>query len=135
MATKGTAAAAAIRRLDAEFMRTVNAKDAAALVAAFYAPDAVLMPPNQPAVKGRANIRAFFQKLIDQGLSNLQIRTTKIEGAGEFAYGRGTYTLVLTPPDAPPVNDAGKYVVVYRRQRDRSWKAVVDIYNSDQAVT
>ena len=135
MATKGTAVAAAIRRLDADFMRTVNAKDAGAVAAAFYAPDAVLMPPNQPLVKGRGQIRAFFQGLIGQGLSSIQIKTTKIESAGDLAYGRGTYSLVITPPGGPPVHDAGKYVVVYRRQRDRSWRAVADIYNSDRAAT
>ena len=135
MATKGSAAATAIRRLDTEFMRTINAKDAGALVAAFYAQNAVMMPPNQPIVKGRKQIQVFFQGLIDHGLSRLQIRTTNIEGAGEFAYGRGTYALEITPSDGPAIHDAGKYVVVYRRQRDRSWRAVVDIYNSDQPAT
>lgn len=134
MATKGTAIAAAIRRLDTEFMRTVNGKDAGGVAAAFYAQDAVLMPPNQTLVKGRGQIRAFFQGLIDGGLSSIQIKTTKIESAGDLAWGRGTYALGMTPPDGPPVHDAGKYVVVYRRQRDRSWKAVADIYNSDQAA-
>ena len=42
-------AAAAIRRLDAEFMRAAAAHDGAALVAAFYDKDAVLLPPNSPA--------------------------------------------------------------------------------------
>jgi uncharacterized protein (TIGR02246 family) len=134
MASKRRSAAVAVRRLDADFMRTVNAKDAGGLVAAFYAQNAVMMPPDQPIVKGRKQIQTFFQGLIDHGLSRLQIKTTNIEGAGEFAYGRGTYTLEITPPDGPPVHDSGKYVVVYRRQRDRSWRAIVDIYNSDQAT-
>lgn len=38
----------AIHQLDAEFMKAASARDAAALVAAFYAPEAVLMPPNRP---------------------------------------------------------------------------------------
>ncbi len=134
MATKKSSAAVAIRRLDAEFMRTINTKDAGGLVSAFYAQNAVVMPPNQPMVKGRKQIQAFFQGLIDQGLSRLLIKTTNIESAGDLAYGRGTYSLEITPPDGSPVHDAGKYVVVYRRQRDRSWKAVLDIYNSDQAA-
>ncbi len=38
-------ASAAIRRLDAEFMRAAAAHDGATLVEAFYARDAVLMTP------------------------------------------------------------------------------------------
>lgn len=134
MPTKRSTVAAAIRRLDVEFMRTVNAKDAAGVAGAFYAPDAVLMPPNQPLVKGRSQIRAFFQGLLDTGLSKIQIKTTKVESGGDFAYGRGVYSLLITPPDGPPVHDTGKYVVVYRRQRNRSWRAAMDIYNSDRAA-
>jgi hypothetical protein len=38
----------AIRKLDGEFMDAVNTGNAAALVSALYANNAVLMPPNQP---------------------------------------------------------------------------------------
>jgi hypothetical protein len=50
-APKALGAAAAIHQLDAEFMKAAHAKNAAALVKAFYAPDAVLMPPNHGAVE------------------------------------------------------------------------------------
>lgn len=133
MAAKQTATAA-IRRLDAEFMKAAKARDAGALVAAFYAPDAVLMPPNHPLVKGRAQIRAFLQGLMDGGVQSIKLRTSRIEHAGSLAYGRGTYTLVIAPPGGPTTEDVGKYVVVYRRQRDRSWKTVADIFNSDRAA-
>ncbi len=135
MATTRTTATGAIRRLDREFMRAAHARDAGALVAAFYAPDAVLMPPNHPLVKGQARIRAFLQGLIDGGLSRIVLRTSRIESAGDLAYGRGAYTLTLTPPGGAPVEDAGKYVVVYRRQgRGGAWRAVADIFNSDRAT-
>lgn len=134
-ATKAPSVAAAIRRLDAEFMRAAHAKDAGALVAAFYASDAVLMPPNRPSVQGRSSIRAFLQGLIDGGLSSIRLQTTRIESAGDLAYGRGTYALAITPPGGATVQDSGKYVVVYRRKgRGGSWQAVADIFNSDQAA-
>jgi len=135
MATKRPSATAAIRGLDKEFMRAAHAKDAGALVAAFYAPDAVLMPPNRPIVKGRVQIRAFLQGLMDGGLSSIALKTTKIESVRDLAYGRGTYTLVITPPGGAPAQDTGKYVVVYRRKgRAGAWRAVADIFNSDQAA-
>ena len=122
----------AIHQLDAEFMKAASAKSAASMVKAFYAPDAVLMPPNHPIVEGRANIQGFLQGLIDSGLTSFKVDTTTIAGAGDLAYGRGRYSLTISPPSGTPVQDAGKYVVVYRRQANGAWRAVTDIFNSDQ---
>lgn len=131
-APKLASPADAIHQLDAEFMKAASAKNAASLVKAFYAPDAVLMPPNHPIVEGRANIQRFLQGLIDSGLTSIKIETTTIAGVGDLAYGRGRYSLTISPSSGAPVQDAGKFVVVYRRQASGAWRAVADIFNSDQ---
>lgn len=125
---KSPSAAEAIRRLDAEFMKAVTARDSRALVQAFYAPDAVLMPPNHPAVEGRENIRGFLQGLIDAGATGIKLITASVSSAGDVAWERGAYVLSM----APGAEDRGKYIVCYRRRPDRSWRAVADIFNSDQ---
>ena len=127
-------AADAIRRLDAEFMKAASAKDSTALVKAFYAPDAVLLPPNRPIAEGRDNIRVFLQGLMDSGFTGIKLETTTIASAGDLAYGRGRYTLSMWPPGGGPVQDVGKYIVVFRRQANGAWRAVADIFNSDQAA-
>jgi ketosteroid isomerase-like protein len=134
-APKAPSAAAAIRRLDAEFMKAANAKNAGALVKAFYAPDAVLLPPNHPAVEGHAGIQGFLQGMIDSGFNSITLETTSVASAGDLAYGRGRYTLSLTPAGGAPVQDVGKYIVTYRRSASGPWRAVADIFNSDQAAT
>ncbi len=134
-APKPAGAADAIRRLDAEFMKAANAKNPGALVKAFYAPDAVLMPPNHPIVEGRANIQSFLQGLIDSGFTSIKLETPTIASVDDLAYGRGHYTLSMSPPGAAPVQDVGKYIVVYRRQANGAWRAVADIFNSDQPAT
>jgi uncharacterized protein (TIGR02246 family) len=131
-AAKPATAAAAIRRLDAAFMKASNAKDPAALVAAFYAPEAALLPPNHPIVEGRDNIRVFFQGLMDAGFSRIKLETTKVVSAGDVAYGRGRYVLTMSPPGGPAREVAGKYIVGYRRQANGSWRAVDDIFNTDR---
>ena len=130
-APKPAGAADAIHRLDAEFMKAANARNAGALVKAFYAPDAVLMPPNHGAVEGREKIAGFLQGLIDSGLTSIKLDTTKVASGGDLAYGQGRYTLDLSPPGGNPIQDVGKYIVVYRRQANGSWRAVSDIFNSD----
>jgi uncharacterized protein (TIGR02246 family) len=120
-----------IRRLDEHFMMAANARDAKTLVSGFYAESAVLMPPNHPMVEGRDAIRTFLQGLIDAGFAGITLETTTIDAAGDLAYGRGRYTLRMSPPGQGTMEDVGKYVVVYRRQGDGAWRAIADIFNSD----
>jgi ketosteroid isomerase-like protein len=133
--TTGAAAVTdAIRKLDAEFMKAANGRNAAGLVKAFYATDAVLMPPNHPLAERRADIQAFLQGLIDGGFSSIKLETTTVESAGDLAYGRGNYTLSMAPSGGTPFQDVGKYIVVYRRQASGAWRAIADIFNSDQSA-
>ena len=131
-ASMAAGAAAAIRQLDDEFMKAANARNARALVKAFYAPGAVLMPPNHPIVEGPVAIQGFLQGLMDAGLTSITLDTPTVASAGDLAYGRGRYTLAMSPAGGAPAQDTGKYVVVYRRQASGAWRAVADIFNSDQ---
>jgi uncharacterized protein (TIGR02246 family) len=101
--------------------------------AALFLDDAVLNPPNQPAVNGRAAIRAWLEKL--PPITEFNLNPVKVEGRADLAYVLGTYTMTLAPPGAPgPVKDTGKYVEVRRRQADGRWLVAVDIFNSDVPI-
>jgi ketosteroid isomerase-like protein len=119
------------RELDIIFERSVANKDAGTLVNGFYSDDAVLMPPNHPAVEGKANIQTFLQGLMDQGATGITLETIRHDGEGDLAYAQGKYVLTLTTPDGTSVDDTGKYVVTYRRQTDGGWRVVTDFFNSD----
>ena len=134
MAAKRISVTAAVRQLDAQFMRAANARDVKVGVMAFYASNAVVMPPNHPLIKGRENIRKFWQGFIDSGASNVKLKTTTIEAVGGLAYGRGAYSFSMPTAEGSTVGEVGKYIVIYRRQRDGSWRAVADIFNSDRAA-
>jgi|SRR5581483_3856722 len=120
-----------LRQLDIAFEQGVAAKDPAALVNAFYTEDAVLMPPNHPAVNGRANIQAFLQELINQGASSIKLEAVKLDSEGSLACLQGKYTLTINAPDGSKITDTGKYVVTYRRQANGGWRVTTDIFNSD----
>jgi ketosteroid isomerase-like protein len=55
----------------------------------------------------------------------------EVARSGDLAYTRGAYQLSFKSPQGTQVTDQGKYLTVYRRQPDGSWKAVEDIFNSD----
>jgi ketosteroid isomerase-like protein len=48
-----------------------------------------------------------------------------------LAYDRGTYSMTITPPGAAAIEDRGKYLTIYRKQADGSWKVLRVMYNSD----
>jgi ketosteroid isomerase-like protein len=104
------------------------ARDVKAIMA-LYADDAIEMPPNEAPVKGRAAIEAYYIKQFQMGkvtaftLTHLDTRTS-----GDIGYDVGTYT--QTMGGEKPMNDSGKYTVIFRRVGG-TWKVTSAIYNSD----
>lgn len=135
MTTVQTDVESALRALDDEFMRHANRKDPVGLVQAFYTDDATLLPPNAPTIRGADRIRDFWKGLIDAGGADVTLETTQVDSSGEIAYGVGTYSFTMPSASGGRVRDNGKYLVVYRRQPDGTWRAVADMFGSDQPAS
>lgn len=121
-----------IKKIDDVTQTAVNAALARdfATWASLFLDDAVVNPPNEPAVKGRAAIRAWLEKF--PPITEFKLNNEKVEGREDLAYVLGTYTMTITPAGAPgPVKDAGKFVTVVRRQPDGRWLCAVDMFSSD----
>ena len=65
---------------------------------------------------------------------SLSFVPTSIEVAKskDMAYDVGTYELKLNDPQGNPTTQIGKYVVVWKKQADKQWKVVADIFNPDK---
>ncbi len=110
------------------WLEAVNAGDWAAL-GATYTEDAVLLPPNEPVVQGRSDIQAWFEAF--PPVSDINLETEEIEGLGDVAFVRGSYTLTITPEGMDAVTDTGKFLDVRRKQADGSWLIYRDIFSSN----
>jgi len=123
----------AIRQLDREWVAAVADKDAEAL-AAFYAPDGVLMNANAPAVVGRDAIREWFEAALQSPnlIYDFTPELIEVAASGDLAYDRGTYRLTMDSPQGR-IEDEGKYVAVWKKIGN-DWKVVVDIMNSDRPL-
>ena len=97
-------------------------------VAVYYAPDATVLPPNAEAVHGRAAISAFLAAF--PPITTFTAEMVTVEGNGDLAYVHGRYHLDMSTPDGPQADD-GKYIEVWKRQADGSWKIAYEIFNSD----
>lgn len=124
---------AAVRKMIEEesdkWMEAYNRGDAAA-VAAMYADDAKVLPPNIAMVQGRTGIQEFWSGAMQMGLKDVRLTTVDVGGSGDTAYEIGNYSVTIQPEGGEGIRDSGKYVVVWKRQSDRTWKLVVDIWNS-----
>ena len=90
--------------------------------------DVVLMPTEATAKKGADDVIDFFETGPDLEGS---ITPDQVEGSGDLAYVRGNYNITFIVNDTLRPSDTGKYVEIYKKQDDGSWRLVVDIWNSD----
>jgi uncharacterized protein (TIGR02246 family) len=124
-----------IRALDEQWSRTAAKNDLDGTVA-FYADDAVLLPPNAPIAMNKNAIRDSWADLLAPN-NSVSWRVSKVEVAksGDLGYLYGTYQLsIADPKGAASSSDRGKLVEVWKKQADGKWKCIVDTYNSDLAA-
>ncbi len=108
----------------AAWMEAFSAKDIEA-VTAFYAEDAVLLPPNAPAIFGRDAISATMQEMFVAGLS-IELEDLEIKVAGNLGYKAGRYR---TRGEDGSLIDRGKYIEIWSKV-DGGWVIHRDIWNS-----
>jgi uncharacterized protein (TIGR02246 family) len=119
----------AIEAADANQMSAFVSKDIAGMTAN-YAPDAVILPQNGPAVSGKENIEASFKEM-SSTMSDLKLTISTVNASGDLAYEVGNYTATIQMPGMAPTADKGKFVTVWKRQADGKWMIVADIFNTD----
>jgi ketosteroid isomerase-like protein len=99
----------------------------------YYAPDASVYPPAVPVAHGSAAIRAALMPMTQLPGFALQWSPTKADMsvAGDLGYTAGTYALTMNDPTGKPSIERGKYIEVWKKQSDGSWKVIEDIFNAD----
>jgi uncharacterized protein (TIGR02246 family) len=121
----------AIRRMNSDLSANVRAGNAQVVVDNFYAPDAVMMAPNAPALRGRDAVRGFWAQFLATGAVDLALTPNNVmQSCAEMAVENGRYDLTITPKGGQAIHDMGKYIVVWKKA-DGRWWAVNDIFNSD----
>jgi ketosteroid isomerase-like protein len=117
---------AAISKATNDINQAFNAtKDYKAYANAYYAEDATILYPNSEAVKGRdaiiANLSNFGSTM------NVFPTILDINGKDDLAYVYGT---VKMETDVRVELDHGKYLEIWKKQKDGRWQVIYDIYNT-----
>lgn len=118
---------AAIRALDADWVKAVADKDATK-TASFYADDASVFPPAGPMAVGKDAIQKMFTALMAEPGFALTFTPVKVEvsRSGDLASEIGDYVFTYNGPKGKLLTAKSKYVVVWTRQPGGSWKVIVD---------
>lgn len=122
---------ATIRDLDAQWSKTAEARDLEGTVS-YYSDNAVVLPPNARIANTKQAIRDIWAQMVAPD-SKVSWESTKIEVArsSDLAYSMGTYQEEMKGPDGKPITDSGKFIEIWKKQKDGKWKVVADMFSSD----
>jgi uncharacterized protein (TIGR02246 family) len=112
--------------LKAELVRAFEQGDAA-LAASLYEPGARLLPPGAAVITGEDAVREFFEKRFAAGSDGGVLETVRLDDYGDVAVEEGRYGRRA----GEQLLDSGKYLAVFRRQTDGTWRWATDMWNSD----
>jgi ketosteroid isomerase-like protein len=122
----------AIRKADMDWAKAAQTKKVDAWMA-YYSDDATILPPNEKAAASPAAMRKSIGDLLGSPDLSILWEPNKVEVAksGELGYSYGSYHLNFSGPGGKPIEDRGKYLEVWKKQKDGSWKCSVDMWSSD----
>jgi len=126
----------AVKDVEAAWAKDSNSKDVDKWTS-YFAEDGVALYPGAPTINGKAAIRAAMAPYFTDPNFALSFESTRAVASkgGDMVYSWGTYTMTMTNPKTKkPATDKGKYLTVYMKQPDGSWKAVADTSSSDSPM-
>lgn len=125
----------AIAAQNRQWLQAIQQKDTAA-IRSLMAPGTVALPPNGPAMDGPDAVVGLWGNLVGMPGLKLDFSTKDlvVAASGDLAVETGTWTMQADGQNGEPMNDNGKYVVVWQKVGSQ-WKVLRDIWNSDHQMT
>jgi len=127
----------ALKDTEAAWVNDIRSKDVEKWVS-YYTDDASLLMVNAPVATGKDAIRNMLGPLMSDPAFALQFSASRVEVAAsnDLGFTEGTYSMTMTNPKTKkPVTEKGKYLTVFRRLPDGSWKSVEDTALADGPAT
>jgi len=100
-------------------------------VGALLTDDTLLLPPAGRMIQGKKATEEYWRATWAQlKIVDFKMTILNLYGKGDLVYEVGSYTLKFQVQGKEGV-DEGKYVVVWKQMAEKTWKKLVDIWNSD----
>jgi ketosteroid isomerase-like protein len=122
---------AAIQKIWEGYTTGVNTGDANLWIS-LWDENGIRLAPDAPAVHGKAQILPGVQKAFGAFKLKIDIRSEEIVILGDRAFSSGTFTRKMAPKTGGPESFfEGKFLTIFKRQPDGSWKIYRDCFNSN----
>jgi ketosteroid isomerase-like protein len=99
-----------------------------------YTTDAISMPSYEPMHEGIAAIRKANEEMTKSGMKITAFEpvTLKVLVNGNMITEIGTYKISMSMPGMEkPMDDHGKYLTIWEKQKDGSLKVKIETWNTD----
>jgi ketosteroid isomerase-like protein len=126
---EGNTAEAQLLRTDAAFSKRSVEVGAAQAFYEYFAEDGQVLPAKGDPVAGRSAVRDRLAKL--KGVLIWKPERAEAARSGDFGYTWGRSEYRETAKDGSLSTSRGKYLSVWRKQADGSWKVIMDIGNDE----
>ena len=125
----------AVRKADQDWLRVFAAKELTKSVD-FVISGGSVLAPNAPIATGHEAISKLFAGFFALPDLKIEWRPNNVDVAhsGEMGYSTGTYAMTFKDPAGKAIEDHGKYVTIWKKQRGL-WRVAYDIFNSDLSST
>jgi ketosteroid isomerase-like protein len=132
----GSKAVKTLLAADAAWLKAYQSKDAHKSAAFFDAQGSMLVP-HTPVVRGRNAITKFIAHgtaLRDYKIA-WRAKKAGIADSSDLGYTSGTYQMSFKDASGKNVSRKGKYLMLWKKQPDGTWKVLFDISNSDSSAS
>ena len=112
----------AIEAIEVRWQDAYEARDFDAL-ANLYTEDGWVMARRQPAMRGRAQIRSFFQSIAEGTKLAVTFDVEELEVIGDYAWNTARFALTYQSlSGGEPVHDFGRALILYKKGLDGLWR-------------
>jgi uncharacterized protein (TIGR02246 family) len=122
---------AAIRAVADDQLKAVAAMDAAKAVSG-YTDDAVLMSPDAPLIRGKADVQKTLEAMLkDKPEFSMDAPKIEVAKSGDVAYEWVTGKTAVKDKKGKVTETGFKSLTAWKKQADGSWKMTVDTFIPD----
>jgi ketosteroid isomerase-like protein len=94
----------------------------------FLADNVATLRADQPVLRGKAALQQDWKALLENKSISLRWQpiSAEISKSGDLGYTVGSYTITQKDEKGSAIKGSGKYLTVWRLQKDGSWKVEFD---------
>ena len=99
-------------------------------MASYFAENTIYMPAGRETINGRQGVERFWHAAHEQGVRDFKVNVERVETLGNHAYEIGNATVqIRRAADSKETMDSLRYLVLWKRDLDGTWRILVDISN------